>query len=224
MLVLGRFKRGLGKSERSCKKHKRRFPVYKNIVFVIASYGLRENGGADNESRWSVARVRQCARKGSWDPVGTKLENGSIVIKDIDSASVAADAGLVTGDIIVEVNGLPSSDFDISALQSYLANKSTQNSTIFLMCGNPHWGQTYILKDVGSRQTEQRGHEERNVRLAKSGPWAHFIVISTWSGKSCSSIEGHNKSPQRLTISSAFRDRGASGLGVRAANPVTDWI
>lgn len=65
--------------------------------------------------------------------LGTKLENGSIVIKDIDSASVAADAGLVTGDIIVEVNGRPSSDFDISALQSYLANKSAQKSTIFLM-------------------------------------------------------------------------------------------
>ncbi len=55
--------------------------------------------------------------------LGTKLENGHIVIKDIDSASIAADAGLVAGDLIVEVNGRPSNDFDVNALQSYLANK-----------------------------------------------------------------------------------------------------
>ena len=65
--------------------------------------------------------------------LGTPLENGYIVIKDVDSASMAADAGLVPGDLIVEVNGRPSKDFDVNALQSYLANKSAQKSAIFLV-------------------------------------------------------------------------------------------
>lgn len=65
--------------------------------------------------------------------LGTKLENGYIVIKDVDSGSLAADAGLVPGDLIVEVNGRPSKNFDVNALQSYLANKSAQNSSIFLV-------------------------------------------------------------------------------------------
>lgn len=64
---------------------------------------------------------------------GAKPGNGCIVIKDIDSASIAADAGLVAGDRIVEVNGRPSKDFDVNALQSYLANKSAQKSAIFLV-------------------------------------------------------------------------------------------
>lgn len=64
---------------------------------------------------------------------GAKPGNGCIVIKDIDSASIAADAGLVAGDRIVEVNGRPSKGFDVNALQSYLANKSAQKSAIFLV-------------------------------------------------------------------------------------------
>ena len=79
--------------------------------------------------------------------LGAKLENGHIVIKDIDSASVAADAGLVAGDLIVEVNGRPSKDFDVNALQSYLANKSAQKSAIFLVYARNGNQNLVTLKD-----------------------------------------------------------------------------
>ena len=65
--------------------------------------------------------------------LGTKLESGYIVIKDVDSASMAADAGLVPGDLIVEVNGRSSKDFDVNGLKSYLANKSAQKTSILLI-------------------------------------------------------------------------------------------
>ena len=79
--------------------------------------------------------------------LGAKLEYGHIVIKDIDSASVAADAGLVAGDLIVEVNGRPSKDFDVNALQSYLANKSAQKSAIFLVYARNGNQNQVTLKD-----------------------------------------------------------------------------
>ena len=38
--------------------------------------------------------------------------------------AVQSATGLAAGDLVVEVNGRPSKDFDVNALQSYLANKS----------------------------------------------------------------------------------------------------
>lgn len=79
--------------------------------------------------------------------LGSKLENGYIVIDGIDSASIAADAGLAAGDLVVEVNGRPSKDFDVNALQSYLANKSAQKSAIFLVYSRGGKEQLVTLKD-----------------------------------------------------------------------------
>jgi membrane-associated protease RseP (regulator of RpoE activity) len=79
--------------------------------------------------------------------LGAKLENGFIAIKEVDSASMAADAGLAPGDLIVDVNGRPSKDFDVNALQSYLANKSAQKSTIFLTYSRGGKEHLVTLKD-----------------------------------------------------------------------------
>lgn len=79
--------------------------------------------------------------------LGSKLENGYIVIDGIDAASLAADAGLAAGDLVVEVNGRPSKDFDVNALQSYLANKSAQKSAIFLVYSRGGKEQLVTLKD-----------------------------------------------------------------------------
>lgn len=64
--------------------------------------------------------------------LGAKLEDGTVVIREIEAASIAADAGLVAGDILLEVNGRSTTTFDVNALQSYLANRAAQKSTIFL--------------------------------------------------------------------------------------------
>lgn len=79
--------------------------------------------------------------------LGVRLENGYIVIKDVDSGSIAADAGLIPGDLIVEVNGRPSKGFDVNALQSYLANKSAQKSAIFLVYARNGKESLATLKD-----------------------------------------------------------------------------
>ena len=60
---------------------------------------------------------------------------------------MAADAGLVPGDLIVEVNGRPSKNFDVNALQSYLANKSAQKSAIFLVYARNGNQNLVTLKD-----------------------------------------------------------------------------
>lgn len=79
--------------------------------------------------------------------LGTKLENGYIIIKDVDPASIASEAGLIPGDLIVEVNGRKSSSFDVNSLKSYLANKSAQKSSILLIYSRGGQENLVTLKD-----------------------------------------------------------------------------
>jgi membrane-associated protease RseP (regulator of RpoE activity) len=65
----------------------------------------------------------------------------------VDSASIASEAGLVPGDLIVEVNGRKSSSFDVNSLKSYLANKSAQKSSILLIFSRNGQENLVTLKD-----------------------------------------------------------------------------
>lgn len=65
--------------------------------------------------------------------LGQKTEEGLIVIDRIEPGSLAADAKLVKGDVIVEVNGRSTKEFEVSTLSTYLANKAAEGSSIMVI-------------------------------------------------------------------------------------------
>jgi C-terminal processing protease CtpA/Prc len=65
--------------------------------------------------------------------LGQKDEKGFIVIDRIEPGSLAADAKLVKGDLIIEVNGRSTREFEVSTLSTYLANKAAEGSSILVL-------------------------------------------------------------------------------------------
>lgn len=65
--------------------------------------------------------------------LGQKNEKGFIVIDRIEPGSLAADAKLVKGDLIIEVNGRSTREFEVSTLSTYLANKAAEGSSILVL-------------------------------------------------------------------------------------------
>lgn len=65
--------------------------------------------------------------------LGEKNSEGFIVIEKVEPGSKAAEAGLARLDIILEVNGRSTKEFDVKGLQSYLEEKWGQRASILVI-------------------------------------------------------------------------------------------
>lgn len=65
--------------------------------------------------------------------LGTKTPEGYIVIENVAPGSKAAEAGLESLDVVIEVNGRSAREFDVNGLKSFLAEKWAQKASILIV-------------------------------------------------------------------------------------------
>ena len=86
-----------------------------------------------NETVTPVATAANQAGKSLGIRLGKKNTDGYIVIEKVEPGSKAAQTGLAALDLLLEVNGRSTKDFDVSALQAYLEEKWLQKASIVVV-------------------------------------------------------------------------------------------
>ena len=86
-----------------------------------------------NETVTSTAGTASPEGKPLGIRLGAKNAEGYIVIENVAPGSKAAEAGLASLDIILEVNGRSAKEFEVNGLQSYLAGKWAQKASILIV-------------------------------------------------------------------------------------------
>lgn len=86
-----------------------------------------------NETVITVAAATNQAGKSLGIRLGKKNTEGYIVIEKVEPGSKAAQNGLAALDVLLEVNGRSTKEFEVSALQAYLDEKWSQKASIVVV-------------------------------------------------------------------------------------------
>ncbi|QTX31361.1 PDZ domain-containing protein [Aminithiophilus ramosus] len=79
--------------------------------------------------------------------LGEKTAEGHVVIDGVEGDSMASEAGLAAGDVVLEVNGRSTKDFDVIGLRNYLENRAAQKSSVFLVYSRDGRSEMVTLKN-----------------------------------------------------------------------------
>lgn len=79
--------------------------------------------------------------------LGSKTPEGYIVIERVDPGSKASEIGLAALDILLEVNGRSTKEFEVKALQSYLEEKWSQKASILAIYSRDGKTELATIKD-----------------------------------------------------------------------------
>lgn len=79
--------------------------------------------------------------------LGEKTPEGYIVVDKVEPGSKASDSGLAALDVILEVNGRSTMEFEVKNLQSYLEEKWSQKASILLVYSRDGKTELATIKD-----------------------------------------------------------------------------
>jgi hypothetical protein len=100
-----------------------------------------------NETVTPAATAANQAGKSLGIRLGRKNADGYIVIEKVEPASKAAQTGLAALDVLLEVNGRSTKDFEVSALQAYLEEKWSQKASLVVVFSREGKTDLVTIKD-----------------------------------------------------------------------------
>lgn len=100
-----------------------------------------------NETVTPAATAANQAGKSLGIRLGRKNADGYIVIEKVEPASKAAQTGLAALDLLLEVNGRSTKDFEVNALQAYLEERWSQKTSLVVVFSREGKTDLVTIKD-----------------------------------------------------------------------------
>ncbi|MDO9509560.1 MAG: PDZ domain-containing protein [Thermovirgaceae bacterium] len=100
-----------------------------------------------NETITPVAETATTTGKTLGIRLGAKTPEGYIVVDKVEPGSKASEAGLTALDVLLEVNGRPTKEFEVKDLQSYLEKKWSQKASILVVYSRDGKTELATIKD-----------------------------------------------------------------------------